>query len=380
MPSGVMFFKFSQRFTIALIVSFLFMICGCSTTPPSQQGARPSLLFGTTPDGSTITLYTLINRHGMRAKVMDYGATLTELWVPDREGNLKNVVLGFERFEQYLSGPPYVGTTLGRVANRIANGRFTLDDTQYTLATNRPPNHLHGGTRGFDKRVWKSRWLPGGKRASSVEFTYTSPDGEEGYPGTLQVKVVYTLTDDNELRITYSAVTDKATPVNLSNHSFFNLAGSGNILDHLLTLNASHYTPVDATLIPTGEIAPVQGTALDFTQPRRMGDFRNFTNGFDHNFVLDGNRRTPTFAARAEHPASGRILEILTTEPGMQFFTGNRFDGSVIGTGGVAFVRHGGFCLEPQHFPNSINQPNFPSTILRPGKTFHSQSIYRFTM
>ena len=236
------------------------------------MGGVEQRVFGRMPDGTEVKIYTLKNGRGMTAKVTEYGATLTELWVPDRNGTLANVVLGFDSLDQYLNGPPYIGATLGRVANRIANGRFTLEGKEYSLAVNRSPNHLHGGLRGFDKRIWQSHPLTAGDAEVSVEFTYISPDGEEGYPGTLRVKVAYALADDNQLRLRYTAAADKATPVNLSNHSFFNLAGSGTILDHVLTLNADRYTPADATLIPTGEIAPVKGTGLDFTQPRRIGE------------------------------------------------------------------------------------------------------------
>jgi len=341
-------------------------------------------VFGRMPDGAEVKIYTLKNSKGMMAKVTEYGATITELWVPDRNGELANVVLGFDSLDQYLNGPPYIGSTLGRVANRIANGRFTLEGKEYTLAVNRAPNHLHGGLRGFDKRIWQSQRLTAGDAEVSVEFTYISPDGEEGYPGTLRVKVVYALTDDNKLRLRYNAAADKATPVNLSNHSFFNLAGSGTILDHVLSVNADRYTPAGATLIPTGEIAPVKGTGLDFTQPRRIGErideFRSFANGYDHNFVLNQGGGELALCARVEDPKSGRVMEILTSEPGVQFFTGNRFDGSVTGVGGVVFYQHSGFCLEPQHFPNSINQPNFPSVVLKPGGVFESASLYRFTV
>ena len=328
-------------------------------------------------------IYTLRNSGGMTAKVTEYGAILTELWVPDRDGKAGNVVLGFDRLDRYLTGPAFMGATIGRVANRIAKGRFTLDGKEYTLAVNRAPNHLHGGERGFDKRIWKSRPLPETPDRVAVEFTYISADGEEGYPGTLTVKVVYALSESNELEIRYAATADKATPVNLTNHSFFNLAGSGTILDHVLQVNADRYTPADSSLIPTGELAPVQGTGLDFTKPRPIGeridDFRAFANGYDHNFVLNGADGELRLCARVQDPKSGRVMEIRTTEPGVQFFTGNRFDGSVAGVGGFVFQRHAGFCLEPQHFPDSINQPNFPSIVLRPGKTFDSVSIYRFS-
>ena len=344
-------------------------------------------MFGTR-DGADVRIFTLTNANGMVAKVTEYGATLTELWVPDRDGRLGNVVLGYERLDDYVAAPFYLGATLGRVANRIANGQFTLDGQTYTLATNRAPNHLHGGVRGFDKRLWTAHVDRGGPETMGhgsgrkVIFAYTSPDGEEGYPGTVHVTVTYTLTDANELRIDYSATTDKATPINLTNHSFFNLAGSGTILDHVLTLNADRYTTVNASLIPTGEIAPVIGTALDFLRPHRIGEriaeVPGVANGYDHNFVLNGPRDVPDLAARVEEPGSGRIMEIWTTEPGMQFFTGNRFDGTFPGVGGAVYNRHAGFALETQHFPDSINHPEFPSVVLRPGETFRSSTVYRF--
>jgi aldose 1-epimerase len=287
-------------------------------------------------------------------------------------------VLGYERLDDYIAAPYFVGATLGRVANRIANGKFTLDRREYTLATNRPPNHLHGGVKGFDKRVWTSLNGPAG-----VMFSYTSPDGEEGYPGTLRVTVTYRLTDANELAIDYMATTDKPTPINLTNHSFFNLAGSGTILDHVLTINADRYTPVNASLIPTGEMASVVGTPLDFRRARRIGErieeMRSVANGYDNNLVLNRVGDALTFAARVEEPRSGRVLEIWTTEPAVQFFTGNRFDGSFPGVGGVVYNRHAGFALEPQHFPDAINHAEFPSVVLRPGSTFRSSTVYRFT-
>ena len=330
------------------------------------------------PDGTAVKIYTLSNAHGMKAKLTEYGATLTELWVPDRAGTLENVVLGYERLDSYVAAPFFVGATLGRVANRIANGKFTLDGREYTLATNRAPNHLHGGVKGFDKRVWTSLHAPAG-----VMFSYTSPDGEEGYPGTLRVTVTYRLTDANELAIDYMATTDKPTPINLTNHSFFNLAGSGTILDHVLTINADRYTPVNASLVPTGELASVVGTPLDFRRARRIGErieeMRSVANGYDNSLVLNRTSDALTLAARVEEPRSGRVLEIWTTEPGVQFFTGNRFDGTFPGVGGVAYNRHAGFALEPQHFPDAINHPEFPSVVLRPGHTFRSSTVYRFT-
>jgi aldose 1-epimerase len=366
---------------LARLVAAL-LVAGChaggAPTPRATVvvEARP---FGTTGDGAAVRQFTLTNAHGMVARVTEYGATLTQLWVPDRDGRPGNVVLGFDRLGPYLETGFYLGATMGRVTNRIANARFTLDGREYVLTANRAPNHIHGGARGFDKRVWGSREVPGG-----VAFTYTSPDGEEGYPGTVNVTVTYALTDANELRIDYAATTDRPTPINLTNHSFFNLAGQGGgtVLDHVLTVNAGRYTAVDSTLIPTGALAPVAGTPLDFTRPHRIGEriaALAATGGYDHNYVLDGDPGALRLAARLEEPRSGRVMEVRTTEPGMQFFTGNRFDGTITGVGGLVFVRHAGLALETQHFPNSINQPAFPSVVLRPGTTFRSTTVYAFS-
>lgn len=341
-------------------------------------------IFGKLSDGTTVGIHTLSNGNGVTAKISEYGAILTELWVPDRDGKPGNVVLGFDNLDQYVKGSPFFGATTGRVANRIAKGKFTLDGKEYTLAVNNGPNHLHGGLKGFDKRVWKSRALPMTDKAVAVEFTYVSADGEEGYPGTLTTTVVYTLTADNELRIDYTASTDKATIVNLTNHSYFNLGGSGSILDHVLMLNADRYTAADDTLIPTGELAPVKGTGLDFTQPRRIGDriadYMSFAKGYDHNFVINGGGTGMTLAARVRDPKSGRQMEVWTTEPGVQLYCGNHLDGSLTGVNGIVYKQHTGFCLETQHFPDSINHPAFPSVVLRPGQTFKSSTAHRFAV
>jgi aldose 1-epimerase len=370
-----------HRFALATAALCLAAAGGCRSVPaapPRRPASVAQREFGRTRDGAEVKIYTITNANGMAAKVTEYGATLTELWVPDRAGTLADVVLGYERLDDYAAAPFYLGATLGRVANRIANGKFTLDGRTYTLATNRAPNHLHGGVRGFDKRIWTSH-----AGAGSVAFTYVSPDGEEGYPGMLTVGVTYRLTDANELRIDYTATTDKPTPINLTNHSFFNLAGSGTILDHVLTINADRYTPANASLVPTGDLASVIGTPLDFTTPHRIGEridaMRAVANGYDHNLVLNRTGDTLSFAARVEEARSGRVLEIWTTEPGVQFFTGNRFDGSFVGVGGVVYNQHAGFALEPQHFPDAINHPEFPSVVLRPGRVFHSSTVYRFT-
>jgi aldose 1-epimerase len=351
------------------------------------QGTRMTRIteqdWGTTRDGTPVQLFTLTNRDGMVARITSYGAILTELQAPDRQGQLTNVVLGFDNLERYLQGHPAFGATVGRVANRIAHARFTLDEQEYRLAANHGAHHIHGGIRGFDKVVWQSKALPAKHNAASVQFSYLSPDGEEGYPGNLSVVVIYTLTDDNELRIDYHGTTDKPTILNLTNHSYFNLAGSGDVLDHELFIDADRYTPADQDLIPTGEIVAVKGTPLDFTQPTRIGEridqLKPQPNGYDHNYVLNSGGSSLALAARAYEPHSGRVLEVLTTEPGVQLYTGNWLDGRIKGIGGVVYGRHGGFCLETQHYPDSINQPGFPSTVLRPGQTFQSTTVFKFS-
>lgn len=376
----------SRHLLTALTVTILFALNGCSTAPANSSSKSTmkveSSVFGKLADGTEIKIYSLSNSKGMVAKVTDYGAILTELWVPDRNGKAGNVVLGFDNLDRYVKGHPFFGATTGRVANRIAKGKFTLEGKDYTLAVNNGPNHLHGGVKGFDKRVWQSRVMRGLSREASVEFTYTSPDGEEGYPGELKTTVVYTLTDDNELRIDYTATTDAPTIVNLTNHSYFNLGESGSILDHVLTINADRYTATDATLIPTGELAPVQGTGLDFTAPHRIGErisgYMDFAKGYDHNFVLNSGGKAYSMAAKVEEPKSGRVMETWTTEPGIQLYCGNHLDGSLTGVGGVVYKQHTGFCLETQHFPDSVNQPAFPSVVLRPGQKFKSTTAYRF--
>jgi aldose 1-epimerase len=368
------------------VVPFALLV-GSLVLPGSPLGAADKgdvkkKEFGKMPDGTVIDVYTLTNSKGMTAKVINYGALLTELQVPDKQGKTVDVVLGFEDLKGYLGEHPYFGANVGRVANRIAKGKFTLDGKEYTLATNNGPNHLHGGKKGFDKVVWQAV-VPIYPNGSGVRFSYTSPDGEEGYPGTLKGVVTYHLSDDNELRISYEATTDKPTPVNLSHHSYFNLAGTGDILGHEMMIAADKYTPVDATLIPTGKIEPVKGTPLDFTTPtligKRIGELKGDPAGYDHNFVLNGGDKKPFLAARVKDPKSGRVMEVLTTEPGVQFYTGNFLDGKVKGKGGVAYQKHAGFCLEAQHFPDSVNQPSFPSVILKPGQTYSQTTIYKFS-
>lgn len=340
--------------------------------------------FGKMPDGTPIDLYILSNGKGMTAKVMTYGGIVTELQVPDKAGKTADVVLGFDDLQGYLAGHPYFGANVGRVGNRISKGKFILDGKEYTLATNVGANHLHGGKKGIDKVVWKAEEIksPDGP---AVKFTYTSPDGEEGYPGTLEISVVYTLTRQNELRLDFSATTDKATPVNLAHHSYFNLAGhdSGDILNHEIMLAADRYTATDAALLPTGKIEPVKGTPLDFTEMtaigKRIGEIKADPVGYDHNYVLRSEGKKLDLAARVRDPKSGRVMEVLTTEPGVQFYTGNFLDGSNKGKGGAVYKKHQGFCLEAQHFPDSVNRPEFPSIILKPGQTYKQTTIYRFS-
>jgi aldose 1-epimerase len=338
--------------------------------------------WGKLPDGTAVKLYTLTNRKGMVAKITSYGAILTELHVPDRNGKAENIVLGFDNLDQYLKGHPGFGATIGRVANRIANARFTLDGLEYKLAANNGPHHLHGGSKGFDKVVWEAQPVQTSGPEVAIQFNYLSKDGEENYPGNLSVTVVYTLTDDNELRIDYTAKTDKATPVNLTNHSYFNLAGSGDVLGHELMLAADRYTPVDDGLIPTGEIASVNGTALDFTKPMvigaRLEQLKPKPGGYDHNYVLNGGGRSLALAARVQEPKTGRVMEVHTTEPGMQLYTANFLDGKLSGVGGAVYKKHSGLCLETQHFPDSVNHPNFPSMILRPDQTYRTTTVFKF--
>ena len=343
--------------------------------------------FGTMPDGSPVEAYTLVNGRGMSVRILTYGGTVQAIDVPDREGKVANVVLGFTRLEDYLARSPYFGSVIGRYGNRIANGAFTLNGATYRLANNNGPNALHGGAAGFDKKLWRARELKGPDRVG-VELGYVSPDGEEGYPGTLATTVTYTLSDANELRIDYEATTDKATVVNLTNHSYFNLAGegSGSILGHELMLNASAFTPIDATLIPTGEIAQVAGGPLDFTVPTaigariRDGDRQlGFALGYDHNFVLDQPQQGALgLAGRVREPTTGRVMEIHTTEPGIQFYSGNFLDGSLVGTSGKVYRQSDGFCLETQHFPDSPNRLEFPSTVLKPGEIYRTSTVHRF--
>jgi aldose 1-epimerase len=336
--------------------------------------------FGTLPDGSPVEIFTLTNADGLKARLMTYGATLVSLELPDRNGVPADCVLGYDTLDGYLEASPYFGAIVGRYGNRIAGGKFTLDGKTYTLATNDGANHLHGGVKGFDKVLWKGEAV----RDSSgvgVRFTYLSPDGEEGYPGNLEAAVTYVLNNNNELIISYEARTDKPTVVNLTHHSYFNLTGgTRDILGHELTLFADRYTPVDAGLIPTGVLAPVAGTPMSFESPTAIGArIAEVPGGYDHNYVLTGGGRTIIPAARVYEPESGRVMEISTVEPGIQFYSGNFLDGTITGKGGRVYGKHWGFCLETQHFPDSPNHPDFPSTVLRPGEVFRSMTVHKFS-
>jgi aldose 1-epimerase len=343
--------------------------------------------FGTLPDGTAVDLYTLTNASGVEIRASNYGGIIVSLKTPDRTGKLDDIVLGMDSLEGYLKGVPYFGAIVGRYGNRIANARFSLEGKTYTLAANNGKNALHGGLRGFDKQAWKAEPF---ERAGEVGLvlTHVSPDGDQGYPGALSAKVTYTLTDQNELAIDYEATTDKATPINLTQHSYFNLAGAGtrDVLAHELMLNADRYTPVDATLIPTGELAPVEGTPFDFRTSTAIGSRIDashpqitFGGGYDHNYVLTRQGDGLSLAARVVEPTSGRVLEVRTTEPGVQFYTGNFLDGTITGKGGHVYQKRFGFCLETQHYPDSPNKPSFPSAIVRPGTPWRSKTVFAFS-
>ena len=365
--------------SIFAIVGLVFAQATSSKSGVQQQP------FGT-QDGRPVTLYTLTNSHGVEIRAMNYGGIILSIRVPDRKGQFADVVLGHEALEGYIPNPPYIGAIVGRYANRIANGMFTLDGKTYNLPTNDGSNTLHGGTdKTFNKVVWDGEPLKG---KTGVAFSYLSHDGDDGFPGNLKAKLTYTLTEANELVIDYEATTDKATPINLSQHSYFNLAGAGNgdILNHEVMINADRFTPVDKNLIPTGELRTVKGTPMDFTTSTRVGariedNYEQLVlgHGYDHNWVI--NRKGPglVLAARAYEPTSGRVLEVSTTQPGIQFYTGNFLDGTVTGKQGHVYKRRYGLCFETQHFPDSPNHADFPSTILRPGQTFHEKTVFKFS-
>jgi aldose 1-epimerase len=344
--------------------------------------------FGTTPEGKAVDLYTLTNAHGLEVRAMTYGGIILSLRVPDRRGVLDDVTLGFESVEAHLGGHPYFGALIGRYGNRIGRARFVLDGVEYKLAANNGPNHLHGGLKGFDKVVWQAAPRESHDGAGVV-LTYLSRDGEEGYPGNLNVRVTYTLTDAGELIFDYHATTDRATIVNLTNHAYFNLAGAGNgdVLGHEMTIGAGCFTPVGETLIPTGEIRSVAGTPLDFRRSTAIGarigqpdEQLQRGGGYDHNFVIDRQVPGLALAARVVEPSTGRVMEVRTTEPGVQFYSGNFLDGSLTGKHGRVYQKRYGFCLETQHYPDSPNKPDFPSTVLRPGQTYESRTVYKFSV
>ena len=389
----VAFFLLPHASTLILMVMAIYG-CGPSFDLEDNHTTRSGTtdvelveeVFGMAPDGKTIGLYTLSNVNEVTIQITNYGATVVSIEVPDRSGRLADVALGYDTLDGYLRETNYLGATVGRVAGDIAEGRFTLDGQEYQLVMNRGGNHLHGGIKGFNSVVWDAEPIRE-TDAAGVKLSYLSVDGEEGYPGNLQTTVIYTLTNSNELRIVYEATTDAATPVNLTNHTYFNLLGQGvhDVLGHELTLHGDFFTPIDENQIPTGELQNVHGTPMDFTTAETIGariDLRDeqllIGNGYDHNWVLNKGDRPLALAAEVFEPNSGRFMEFYTTEPGVQFYTGNYLDGGLVGTKGAVYQKHAGFCLEAQHFPDSPNQSNFPSTILRPGGTYTQQTVYKF--
>jgi aldose 1-epimerase len=391
-----------KKSLIAIIVPCLICIvhAGCTSAPEQQpqsqqqtqtqpKGKITSEPFGTTKEGTHVELYTLRNAKGAEAKITNYGGIVVALRVPDRNGQPGDVVLGFDNLDGYTSpayakSNPYFGALIGRYGNRIGKARFTLGGKEYKLAANNGPNHLHGGVKGFDKVIWEARPIDGDEPA--LELKYLSKDGEEAYPGNLNVTAVYTLTNDNALKVDFTATTDKETIVNLTHHSYFNLAGKGDILGHEVMINADETTPVDSTLIPTGKLAPVKGTPFDFNAPTAIGARINdnneqlkFGKGYDHNWVIKKTAGELALMARVYEPTTGRVLEVLSTEPGLQFYSGNFLDGTLTGKGGWVYQFRNGFCMEPQHYPDSPNQPKFPPVVLKPGDTYKNTIIYRFS-
>lgn len=378
--------QFSRsRTCLAICIALAVWSCGPAETESESQRALVTADFGML-EGQLVKLFTLTNASGAQVSITEYGGIVVSLKVPDRDGNLGDVALGYDNLDAYVQDTPYFGAITGRYANRIAAGRFEIDGAAYELPVNNGPNSLHGGIKGFDKVVWKGEPTAPG---DGVAFRYVSVDGEEGYPGKLDATVTYTWTDANELKIEYLASTDKPTVINLTNHSYFNLkdGGASTILEHELMINADRYTPVaDAGAIPTGELASLDGTPLDFREATAIGERieeeneqLGFGSGYDHNYVLNASEEDITVAATVYDPSSGRVMEVLTEEPGVQFYSGNFLDGHHVGKGGVAYERRSGLCLETQHFPDSPNQPNFPSTVLRPGETYATSTIYRFS-
>ncbi len=371
----------SRCLAVIVLAAAAILMYGCMKKKTVALDIRKAP-FGQTSEGQPVDLYTLTNAHGLQVRIMNYGAIVVSLDVPDRSGKIDDVTLGYDSLSGYLKETPYFGAIVGRYGNRIAKGAFTLNGVKYRLAKNNGANHLHGGLKGFDKVVWNAEPVRE-ENAVGLKLTNLSKDGEEGYPGNLTSTVTYTLTNDNALSIRYEAETDKATPINLTNHCYFNLAGQGNgdILSHELMLNADKYTPVDEGLIPTGELKSVKGTPMDFTSPVTIGSrIDQVSGGYDHNYVLNKGADGMTLAARVYEPVSGRVMEIKTTEPGIQFYSGNFLNGSITGKAGKVYNKHFGFCLETQHFPDSPNKPNFPSTILNPGKKYTSETIIAFSV
>jgi aldose 1-epimerase len=361
------------------------MLAGCSSvsTAPEHISRKP---FGNTKEGTPVYLFTLRNEGGAEARISNYGGLVVSLKVPDKKGKMGDVTLGYDKLSDYIKDTPYFGALIGRYGNRIARGKFSLNGQQYTLATNNYPNALHGGVKGFDKVVWEPT-IVASAQGPSLKLTYLSKDGEEGYPGNLSVTAVYTLTHDNALKLEFTATTDKDTVVNLTHHSYFNLAGKGTVLNHVVMIPADKSTPVDSTLIPTGELQPVDGTPFDFRKPTAIGariaqdnEQLKFGKGYDHNWVVNKPLGQYGLMARVSEPTSGRVLEVFSDEPGLQFYSGNFLDGTLKGKGGWVYQFRNGFCMEPQHYPDSPNQPKFPPVVLRPGKTYKNTIIYRFSV
>ena len=377
----------------ALLLNLCFMACknntadnGTAASADSTLASKPGITvtdWGTF-DGKPVHLFTLTNNNGIQVKISDYGGTITSFVAPDKNGKNSSIVIGLDSLSGYTAGVPYFGATVGRYGNRIAKGKFTLNGKTYSLAVNNGQNHLHGGKKGFDKQVWTVSDTAANK--PQLTLTYLSKDGEEGYPGNLTSRITFSLTDDNRLKIEYNATTDKATPINLTNHSYFNLTGDENntILNHSVMIDADRYTPVDTTLIPTGQLATVKGTPFDFTTPHLIGErikqIGGNPVGYDHNYVLNKKDTSLTKVAEVTDSASGRKLEVYTTQPGLQFYSGNFLDGSIKTSAGVPLKQYTGFCMETQHFPNSPNTPSFPTTILQPGQTYHSITEYAISV
>jgi aldose 1-epimerase len=373
-------------FTLLMATLGAAALVGCAAPGHGPEGPITRQPFGQTTDGTPVELFTLRNDKGVEARISNYGGIIVSLKVPDRNGKIGDVVLGYDTLAEYIKSSPYFGCLVGRYGNRIARGHFTLNGQQYTLATNNGPNALHGGIKGFDKVVWTPRIVTtaGG---SALELRYLSKDGEEGYPGNLSVTAVYSMTADNGLKLDYTATTDRDTVLNLTQHSYFNLAEHGDVLNHVVMIPADRFTPVDSTLIPTGELKPVEGTPFDFRTPTAIGarigqedEQLKFGNGYDHNWVLNKAMGKLGLMARVYEPTTGRVLEVLSTEPGLQFYTGNFLDGTLTGKGGWTYQFRNAFCMEPQHYPDSPNHPNFPSVVLKPGQVYRNTIMYRFSV